>query len=184
MDALQFAGAVTLTDVGGDVSLHNRTDGVTGSNAAGVRVWLKNGWGVMLTVEPGTDTATVHTVRFLEPFGPGWTVEPQWGKRFAPVDSEEPMVWPGMWERLTVRQTAGILDGLSGLSRVQPLPEPVESGNNFACPYEGCGQLAVRDLSTLDYGDDRQVTDCERCGKPIHRFPALLGTARAWRIGV
>lgn len=39
--------------------------------------------------------------------------------------------------------------------------------NGFLCPK--CGQIAVPDLSELDYGPDVQTTRCTHCGADISR---------------
>ena len=174
MDVMQFAGHVSNI-----VELPERPS-VTGPDADGARLWLPNGWGVSLVMDAGGESAQCTPVRFSEPFRPDWRTEPEWAPAIPPIASGLPATGSGMRSYSTPVGVAQVLERLETLSRVQPLPGPV---NNFACPYPGCGQLAVRDLSTLDYRPARQTTECEHCGKPIHRFPENLGTARAWRIG-
>lgn len=176
MDAMQFAGHVSNI-----VDLPARPS-VVGPDLDGVRMWLPNGWGVVLTGADG-EHMTATAVRFADPFYPAWQDEPKWIPAVAPIASGLRPGLPSRWEESTPGGVAQVLEQLDVLSRVPPVPSPEPIGNNFACPYPACGKLAVRDLSTLDYRPARQTTECEQCGKPIHRIPENLGTARAWRIG-
>lgn len=124
MDALQFAGAVTLTDVGGDVSLHNRTSGVTGPDSEGVRVWLRNGWGIKIEMEggEGSQRATVTTLAFAGPFPDLWAAEPAWTLAMPDVDGGNRMTGPGVWPGVTRTEAASLLSAMSDLPRAWGRP--------------------------------------------------------------
>lgn len=175
MDVMQFAGHVSN---GADTG---ERPSVVGPDRNGARLWLANGWGVM--VSPGTDSAHFNAtaVRFAEPYAAGWETEPVWLPAVAPIDTGRRPGLPSHWQNVTPADVAGVLGKMAALAPVQPQATAEGPLNNFACPL--CGELAVRDLSTLDYRADRQSAECESCGKPIHRYPDNLGAARAWRIG-
>jgi hypothetical protein len=153
---------------------------VIGPVGDGVRMWLPNGWGVAITGAPGEYDATA--IRFTGPYG-SWETEPDWAPAVAPLKYGRRPGLPSRWVGPSPVVVAAVLEQLAALDPVVPVPAPTGNGNNFLCPYPACGKLAIRDLSTLDYGPNRQSAECEGCGEPIHRYPDNVGTARAWRIG-
>jgi predicted RNA-binding Zn-ribbon protein involved in translation (DUF1610 family) len=177
MDVMQFAGHVS------NIAGTGERPSVIGPDKRGqVRLWLSNGWGVLLTGDDGKHREAT-AVRFTVPFLPGWQTEPEWIPAAAPLASGKRPGLPSRWTDMAPGDVANVLVELDRLARVAPLPAAGAegSGDNFLCPL--CGKLAVRDLSTLDYRNDRQSTECENCGKKIHRYPGDLGSARAWRPG-
>jgi hypothetical protein len=118
MDVMQFAGLVS------NIAETAERPSVIGPDADGVRLWLGNGWGVMLVMDAGGETARCMSVRFGEPFRPGWEVEPRWSPAIAPLASGVRAGQPKVWEEVTPGSVADILEQLEELCRVQPLPGP------------------------------------------------------------
>lgn len=120
MDRLQFAGKLCLT------RLHNVIAGVSGTDESWPRVWMRNGWGIRITEVYPDGTARIESVRFTEPFAPGWVTEPSW--ETAPPGWNHPRgdrysIPTGGVVVGSVTEASDFLESMYGLDRVQPLPK-------------------------------------------------------------
>ena len=69
MDAMTLAGQLNTSH------MHNVIAGTTGG-ANDVRVWLRNGYGILIK-RSQSSVLCIMPVRFTEPFDPDWTEEPK-----------------------------------------------------------------------------------------------------------